>query len=840
MKKASKTSASRVSNPLGRLKPASSRSGTNTPGLSESQWAESVAALQKAESRWRTALECTGDGVWDWDMKSNKVYFSGLWKSMLGYEEAEVGDTYEEWSTRVHPDDLRDALRDVMNHAEGRTSSYVNEHRLRCKNGAWKWVLARGRILERDASGAPLRMIGTQVDISRRKDAEVRATLSLALAAEGAPFPAVLDTIARSIEAKHPGVQCCVMQVNRSDRRLDLVTAPSLPDYFRIAIDRRPLASTKHRDKREIVPNLESSKTWAACRSAARQAGIAACWSEPILKEDGEVIGMLSCFLRSSRKPSTEEIVTVESAVALAAITLSRASTEVDRETHAAQLRAINDNAPDMIFYVGLEPPSTFRFLQANRSFLKARGMTEASVVGRRLQSVIPKDSLARVLEFFKTAVRTKRTVRWEDVSTYPGGRLHERVSITPVLDERGNVTHLVGIGHDITQRKAAEAALEASNRKLNLVLKTAPIVLWHQDRNLRYTWVFSARNEIDLQALIGKTDAEIWPPDSADLLTKLKRRVLKSQRSERKQLQLELPGGKSVSYDVSVMPLRGDDGEVTGIVGVALDNTELVTAGRALKISEEQLARIAMEREEEKRYFQDLALELKATQRERLRLASDLHDGILQFLAASDYQLQALEGFEHDPEKVANQVRIVRQLLRRMKVELRNSLWGLNALGNSGSGFVELLRHSLASMLHWPSDAVIFTFHGAPRELSPRVAGSLLLIVREAVANAFKHGEALRVVVSVSFGGRNLQISIKDDGVGFKAVKAAGTAQGHYGLEGMRRRVRWLGGTLRIVSAPQKGTQVYLVLPWKPLDDSSGNERKTHGRVTRASAARG
>jgi PAS domain S-box-containing protein len=840
MKKASKSSALRMPNPLVRLRPASRRGDSATTGVSETQWAESVAALQRGESRWRTALECTGDGVWDWDMKSNKVYFSGLWKSMLGYDEAEVADTYEEWSTRVHPDDLKDALRDIKNHAEGRTSSYANEHRLRCKNGTWKWILARGRILERDATGAPLRMIGTHVDISRRKEAEARATLSLALAAEGAPFPAVLDTIARGIEAKHPGVQCCVLQVNRADRRLDVVTAPSLPDYFRIAIDRRPLALLKHRGKREVITHLDSSPAWAAGRAAALQAGIVACWSEPILGEDGEVMGVFSCFLRSNRKPSTEEVTSVESAVALAAIILSRARTEADRETNAAQLRAINDNAPDMIFYVGLEPPSTFRILQANRSFLKAKGMSEASVVGRRVEHVIPKESLERVLQYYKTAVRTKRTVRWEDASTYPGGRLHERVSITPVLDERGNVTHLVGIGHDITQRKLAEAALEASNTKLNLVLKTAPIVLWHQDRNLRYTWVFSAREELDQQAMIGKTDAEIWPPDSANQLTKLKRRVLRSQRSERKQLQLELPGGKFVSYDVSVIPLRGDDGAVAGIVGVALDNTALVTAGRALKLSEEQLARIAVEREEEKRYFQDLALELKATQRERLRLASDLHDGILQFLAASDYQLQAVEGFESDPEKVANQVRIVRQLLRKMKVELRNSLWGLNAVGNCGSGFVELLRHSLGSMLHWPSDAVIFTVHGTPRDLSPRVAGSLLLIVREAVANAFKHGEAVRVVVSVSFGGKSLQISIKDDGMGFKARKAEGTAEGHYGLAGMRRRVRWLGGSLRIVSAPKKGTQVYLVLPWRQLNGDTGDERKVHGKIIRTSSGRG
>ena len=131
------------------------------------------AALRDSEERWKLALDSSGDGVWDWDLQSGIETYSHRFKELYGYAEHEVGDRHDAFDQRTHPDDIAQMLRDRQAHFDGHTPRYVNEHRVRCKDGSWKWVLSRGLVIRRDAEGRPLRMIGTHTDITARKQAEV-------------------------------------------------------------------------------------------------------------------------------------------------------------------------------------------------------------------------------------------------------------------------------------------------------------------------------------------------------------------------------------------------------------------------------------------------------------------------------------------------------------------------------------------------------------------------------------------------------------------------------------------------------------------------------------------
>lgn len=134
--------------------------------------------LSEAEERWRFALEGAGDGVWDWNVQTGEVKFSRYFKAMLGYGEDEMKDSLDEWTTRIHPDDAAQVMSEVQAYFEGRSATYAIEHRLRCKNGKWKWILDRGKVVSRDAAGKPLRMIGTHTDIDIKKQAEEASRLS--------------------------------------------------------------------------------------------------------------------------------------------------------------------------------------------------------------------------------------------------------------------------------------------------------------------------------------------------------------------------------------------------------------------------------------------------------------------------------------------------------------------------------------------------------------------------------------------------------------------------------------------------------------------------------------
>lgn len=128
-------------------------------------------ALSKSEERFDLAIRGTDAGIWDWDLLSDEVYFSSHWKEMLGYEDREIGNHFTEWESRLHPDDRDHALACFRDYLEGRTCDYESEHRLKHRDGSYRWILARGAVV-RDRSGKPNRMVGSHLDITERKHNE--------------------------------------------------------------------------------------------------------------------------------------------------------------------------------------------------------------------------------------------------------------------------------------------------------------------------------------------------------------------------------------------------------------------------------------------------------------------------------------------------------------------------------------------------------------------------------------------------------------------------------------------------------------------------------------------
>lgn len=128
-------------------------------------------ALKESEQRWQLAVRGSNDGIWDWNVKTNEVFFSTRWKEMLGYEEQEISNNFDEWSSRVHPDDFGWVMQVVQDHFDQKTPFYISEYRIRCKDGTYKWILDRGQALW-DEDGNAVRMVGSHTDITERKLAE--------------------------------------------------------------------------------------------------------------------------------------------------------------------------------------------------------------------------------------------------------------------------------------------------------------------------------------------------------------------------------------------------------------------------------------------------------------------------------------------------------------------------------------------------------------------------------------------------------------------------------------------------------------------------------------------
>ncbi|MCU0532782.1 MAG: PAS domain-containing protein [Hydrococcus sp. Prado102] len=132
---------------------------------------QAEAALKESEQRWQLAIRGNNDGIWDWNVKTNEVFFSPRWKEMLGYEDGEISDSLDEWAKRVHPDDLDWVTQAIQAHFDKKTPFYISEHRVQCKDETYKWILDRGQALW-DERGDAVRMVGSHTDITDRKETE--------------------------------------------------------------------------------------------------------------------------------------------------------------------------------------------------------------------------------------------------------------------------------------------------------------------------------------------------------------------------------------------------------------------------------------------------------------------------------------------------------------------------------------------------------------------------------------------------------------------------------------------------------------------------------------------
>jgi diguanylate cyclase (GGDEF)-like protein/PAS domain S-box-containing protein len=132
-------------------------------------------ALRASEKRWQLALRGSNDGLWDWNAVTGEVYYSARWKQILGYGDHELPNSTEEWDLRVHPDDLERVKAELEAHLKRQTPYYVSEYRMRCRDGSYRWVLARGQAVW-DEQGKPVRMAGSHTDITDRKRAEEQLT----------------------------------------------------------------------------------------------------------------------------------------------------------------------------------------------------------------------------------------------------------------------------------------------------------------------------------------------------------------------------------------------------------------------------------------------------------------------------------------------------------------------------------------------------------------------------------------------------------------------------------------------------------------------------------------
>ncbi|MDD5249760.1 MAG: EAL domain-containing protein [Rhodocyclaceae bacterium] len=439
---------------------------------------DGMKELRLRQAHLDVVLEATKTGLWQWDPTTRESYIGPTHYAMLGWDSDGVLPDQETWSNLVHPDDrpvAHETFRDVARSAEDITFSH--EYRMRSKHGQWRWILTRGKIVDRDADGRVRRIVGVNTDVTERKRGEFQERLRndvLEKLARGAELPALLDAIVRGIEAAQPGAIASVLLVD-DEGRLRMGAAPSLPDDLCARFDGMAIGdgagscgTAAYRRERVIVADIGSHPYWACCRDLAAQAGVAACWSQPVIDSHGRIVATVAMYGRRPSQPDDHEVAVLEHAANLASIAVERYREEKQLRMAMLALEHTRESVYWLDDYGRMLYVNPAAECELGRSVVELRQMAMSDIDPNMPATVWgPDGELTRRLDAhglrkFVSHHRRRdgRLIPVEidsDPFTYDGRR------------------YFIAISRDISDRQAAAEALRQSEAKFSAMFHLTP-----------------------------------------------------------------------------------------------------------------------------------------------------------------------------------------------------------------------------------------------------------------------------------------------------------------------------------------------------------------------------
>ena len=390
-------------------------------------------------------------------------------------------------------------------------------------------------------------------------------------------------------------------------------------------------------------------------------------------------------------------------------------------------------------------------------------------------------------------------------------------VTVDPVTDEEGKIIAAVHITRDITERKRAEEALWESEANYRSLFENALDMIHEVDEEGRIVDV----NKIELETLgysreefLGKLLLEVIHPDYRKVTKKVLERTLEGEYVRAYETAFVSKKGERILVEVNVVPkIEGE--KVVGARAMIRDITKRKKAEKKLL--------------EDKKQLRSLASELSLTEeRERRRIATELHDTIGQSLVISKIKLDALRtsapsgDLATTLEEVCNSLDQTIQEAGSLTFDLSSPiLYELGFEPAVAAWLTEEIeeKHGIATKLEEDKQ---------PKPLDDDVRVLLFRTVRELLVNVVKHARAKKIKVSICRVGGEIHVSVEDDGVGFDPAEIRATAvrKGGFGLFSIRERLEQLGGHLELESAPGRGTKATLIAPLKREKINKGEKR--------------
>ena len=461
---------------------------------------QAEAALRQSEERWQLALRGTGDGIFDWTITTGDAFASARLLEMLGYTGGEIAYSYDAWLSLIHPDDVQPTITALQAHLERKTALYRAECRLRCKDGSYKWILARGQA-QWDENGQPVRMVGSHQDISdavaaatQRKQAEeeVKLLFKISQAISAAPdFDTALEIILRQV--------CETTGWIYGEAWVPTTDASALICSPRWYCQRQGLDSTvveaieRFREYSEVLTFLPGEeipgRVWSSRASQwvtsvseiddtllrlelTEECGLSAGFGVPIiaignkndrlrehssylLSSQYPVLAVLVFFTQSTRSQDKRLSEFVE-------VVVTQSVTVLQQKKVQAEMKALFAAMTDVVTVRDVSG-RCINVIPTNTANLY-KPATE--IIGRKLHDDLPAAQANLIRKGILKAVSTQKTVSIEYCLPINGSDIWLAETISPL-----SVETAILVARDISDRKKAEQALRLEQQKSEQLL---------------------------------------------------------------------------------------------------------------------------------------------------------------------------------------------------------------------------------------------------------------------------------------------------------------------------------------------------------------------------------
>ncbi|MGE0085640.1 MAG: PAS domain S-box protein [Desulfococcaceae bacterium] len=442
------------------------------------QLAEEVFSLKQTmrecrneNLRHKMALDAVNEGLWDWNLETNQVYFTPRYYTMLGYEPYEMTPGFETWLQLLHPDDTESAIRKLRDYLSGKEQTFETEFRMQTKSGNWKWILGRGKVIECDDKGRPIRLIGTHADIHQRKTDEFRtAHLNGVLQAIREVSQLILrekdrEKLIRGVcdilvrVCGYRNVRIILMK----DRCVPLIWAESgMNSHFERFV--------KALKQGIPIPCIGMAKNRAGAVFVSHPSAF--CADCPLRDTEGENtvtmplrygekdFGILSFSLPGIFIPDDTEqelVVNIAGDIAFCLYSLELEKQREETENELRKYEIIVSAVRDPMFFID----RNYVFQSVNRAYLDFFRKTREEVAGRSLPEILGDEVFENRYKEQIDRCLSGKSIRYQERMAVAGGE--ERyldISYYPYKEEDGSVSGIIMSTRDISSLKETEASL--------------------------------------------------------------------------------------------------------------------------------------------------------------------------------------------------------------------------------------------------------------------------------------------------------------------------------------------------------------------------------------------